>query len=151
MRPARYMSLKPEGMIIRDYRTEDFLHIETLWKKTGIYAQERGDTPGAIERCNMQGGKFLVMEDPSTGNIVGTSWMTYDGRRIHLHHFTILPSHQGKGLGKKLARESLKVARQRSCPVKLEVHDENIPAIRLYKKLGFVTFEDYHVYMLLEP
>jgi hypothetical protein len=145
------MSLKPEGMIIRDYRAEDFPHVEKLWKETGIYAQERGDTPEAIERCNMQGGKLLVMEDPSNEKIVGTSWLTYDGRRIHLHHFAIRPSHQRKGLGKKLARESLKVARKKSCPVKLEVHDENIPAIRLYNKLGFDPFENYHVYMLLEP
>lgn len=138
-------------MIIRNYRAEDFTHIEKLWKETGIYILERGDTPEVIERCNDLGGEFLVMEEPSTGHIVGTSWMSYDGRRIHLHHFAILPSHQGKGLGRKLAVESLKHARKRSCPVKLEVHDENRIASHLYRSLGFVAFEDYHVYMILEP
>ena len=91
------------------------------------------------------------MEEPAGGQIVGTSWMTYDGRRLHLHHFAIRPSHQGKGLGKTLALESLEHARERSCPVKLEVHDENRVAVHLYKSLGFVAFEDYHVYMILEP
>jgi ribosomal protein S18 acetylase RimI-like enzyme len=138
-------------MIIRKYRAGDFPLIEQLWKVTGIYAQERGDTPESINRCNELGGAFLVMEEPGTGNVVGTSWMTYDGRRIHLHHFAISPSHQGKGLGKKLAGESLKHARERSCPVKLEVHDMNRAAIHLYKSFGFVPFENYHVYMNLNP
>lgn len=145
------MSLKPDQMTIRNYREGDFPTIENLWKDTGIYIRERGDTPEVIDRCNSLGGEFLVMKENSTGHIVGTSWMTYDGRRIHLHHFAIRPSHQGKGWGKILALESLQHARKRSCPVKLEVHDENRIAIHLYKSLGFVAFEDYHVYMILEP
>lgn len=138
-------------MVIRQYREGDYPQIKQLWKDTGIYKAERGDTPEVIRRCIEQGGEFLVMEEPSGGRIVGTSWMTYDGRRLHLHHFAIRPSHQGKGLGKTLALESLKHARKRSCPVKLEVHDENRVAVHLYKSLGFAAFEDYHVYMILEP
>ncbi|HER07917.1 MAG TPA: GNAT family N-acetyltransferase [Bacteroides sp.] len=138
-------------MVIRQYREGDYPHIRQLWEDTGIYRADRGDTPAVIRRCNDQGGAFLVMEEQPGGRIVGTSWMTYDGRRLHLHHFAIRPSHQGKGLGKILALESLKHARKKSCPVKLEVHDENKVAIHLYESLGFVAFENYHVYMILEP
>ncbi len=138
-------------MIIRDYEHTDFDEVEGLWKETGIYHVERGDTREIIERCNRLGGRFLVMEDEATGRVAGTSWMSWDGRRIHLHHFAIRPSLQGKGLGRRLALESLRFARQRGCPVKLEVHRENIPAIRLYRRLGFEPFEDYDVYMILDP
>ena len=31
--------------------------------------------------------------------------MTWDGRRIYLHHFGILPEYQRKGLGRKLAED----------------------------------------------
>ncbi len=138
-------------MIIRDYRPSDFSQVETLWKETGIYTVERGDTDEIIHRCNYHGGKFLVMEEDSTGLIAGTSWMTYDGRRIHLHHFAIRPSLQAKGLGRILALESLKFSHELDCPVKLEVHQENLPAINLYKSLGFNIFEDYDVFMILDP
>lgn len=138
-------------MIIRDYRSSDFSQVESLWKETGIYTMERGDTDEIIHRCNALGGKFLVMEDDTTGLLIGTSWMTYDGRRIHLHHFAIRPLFQRKGLGRTLALESLKFAATQACPLKLEVHQENLPAIKLYKSLGFFTFEDYDVLMILDP
>ena len=90
--------------------------VEALWKETGIYTMERGDTDEIIQQCNALGGKFLVMEDPIQNGIIGTSWMTFDGRRIHLHHFAIKPSYQGKGLGRNLALESLEFARETRLP-----------------------------------
>jgi ribosomal protein S18 acetylase RimI-like enzyme len=77
--------------------------------------------------------------------------MTYDGRRIHLHHFAISTEMQGKGWGRTLAIESLKFAVQVGCPVKLEVHRDNRRALQLYFSLGFREFEDYGVYMFLNP
>jgi ribosomal protein S18 acetylase RimI-like enzyme len=102
-------------MHIREYRDKDFSKVEQLWKETGIYTLERGDTAGIIRKCNEQGGKFLVMEDPASGTIVGTSWMTWDGRRIFLHHFSIDPTLQGRGLGRRLALKSLEFAREKAC------------------------------------
>ena len=138
-------------MVIRSYRRDDFPQVEKLWKATGIYTVERGDTGEIILLCNRSGGKFLVMEDPATGQITGTSWMTWDGRRVFLHHFAILPSFRGQGLGRTLALKSLEFAKQVDCPMKLEVHRDNTPAVDLYRSLGFEVFEDYDVYMILDP
>ena len=138
-------------MIIRDYCPEDFPRVIQLWKETGIYSEQRVDTAASILRCNSLGGKFLILEDPHTGTLNGTSWMTFDGRRVHLHHFTIRPGIQGRGWGKTLALKSLQVALEYGCPVKLEVHRENQRAIRLYKKLGFKQFQGYHVYLNNNP
>ena len=135
-------------MLIRDYQPGDFPQIEALWKETGIYTVERGDTPESIERCKLMGGRFLVMEDPGTGDIVATSWLTVDGRRIFLHHFAVLPSCQNQGLGRMLALKSLEIAREEGYPVKLEVHAENRPAVHLYESLGFKLFEGYNVYII---
>ena len=137
-------------MTIRNYRPTDFPEVEKLWKETGIYTLERGDTAEIIKQCNDLGGQFLVMETPDNSQVIGSSWMTFDGRRIHLHHFAILPSYQGLGLGRKLALKSLEFAREKQFPLKLEVHCNNTAAINLYKSLGFVVFEDYDVYMILD-
>jgi ribosomal protein S18 acetylase RimI-like enzyme len=134
-------------MIIRDFRKGDYGKILELWKVTGIHDPGRGDSEAAIIRCNKLGGRFLIMEDSETGIMAGTSWMTYDGRRIHLHHFAIRPELQGKGLGRLLAAESMRFANEKNCPVKLEVHRDNMPALRLYEKSGFHVFRDYLILM----
>jgi len=126
----------------------DFPQVEALWKECGIYSSERGDTSEIIDRCNSQGGKLLVMEDPETGRIIATSWLTWDGRRVLLHHFAVRPSYQKQGCGRSLALKSLEFAREKGSPVKLEVSPLNLPAIQLYQSLGFELLGDYDVYML---
>lgn len=138
-------------MLIRDYQTKDYPEIEKLWKLTGIYTFERGDGAEIIERCNKAGGKFLVIEDGKTGMITGTSWLSCDGRRVFLHHFSIHPDFQGKGYGRSLALKSIDFARSINLPLKLEVHRENTNAVNLYKSLGFESFDGYEVWMLRNP
>jgi len=135
-------------MIIRDYRPGDFPQIEALWKETGVYRSERGDSPEVIQQCNAHGGKFLVLEDETNNTIIGTSWLTWDGRRLMIQYFAVLPSQQGLGYGRKLAIESMAYARNNRASIKLEVHHDNIPAIELYRSLGFKILEAYEVYLV---
>jgi ribosomal protein S18 acetylase RimI-like enzyme len=137
-------------MVIRNYRPRDFPQLMDLWKETGIYTVERGDTEKIILRTIDRGGRLLVMEDPS-GKVRGSSWMTWDGRRVFLHHFAIGPEIQGQGFGRRLALASLDFAATLKAPMKLEVHRENTPAVNLYRSLGFQIFEDYDTYMILDP
>ena len=109
---------------------------------------ERGDTAETILNCTAQGGHFIVMELPEKQKIIGTSWLTWDGRRIFLHHFCIHPGYRKQGLGELLGYESMKFARKKNAQVKLEVHKENLAAKKLYKKLGFFAFEDYDIFMI---
>jgi len=135
-------------MIIREFRQEDFTEVESLWKETGVFRPERGDTPETILRCNRQGGKFLVMEEEAEHRIIGTSWLTWDGRRVFMQYFTVHPSVQGLGYGRELALASMSFARTKKAPIKLEVHRDNFPAVRLYRSMGFKILEGYEVYMV---
>lgn len=134
-----------------DFEREDFPVIYEIWKETGLAAPERGDDADTILRCNSLGGKFINMRLKGTAEIIGTSWMTYDGRRIFLHHFCIKPEYQGKGLGYLLGKESFRFIKKNGSQVKLEVHKGNIKAKRLYEKLGFFAFRDYDIYMIRKP
>jgi len=136
--------------LIRDYRESDYASLLKLWNKTELAKPERKDDAGVIKRCNDMGGCLLVLENAATGELIGSSWMTWDGRRIYLHHFGIHPDWQNLGLGTKLAEASLEWISQTGQQVKMEVHKENKAAIRLYKKLGFFAFEDYDLYMIRE-
>lgn len=92
---------------------------------------------------------MLVMYDPdNTGRITGTSWLTFDGRRLHLHHFGIAPAYQGRKLSALLLRESLRVVKEKGYQVKLEVHRTNETAVSIYKKAGFEYLGDYDIYII---
>ena len=136
-----------ENIVIRDYRAEDYPAITDLWLKTGLGGAHRGDNQKIIEKSIKMGGKLLVAESDD-GKILATSWITFDGRRIHLHHFGVMPSFQKRGIGRKLAIESINFAKKKGFQMKLEVHKTNNEAIQLYSKLGFSYLGDYLVYII---
>jgi [ribosomal protein S18]-alanine N-acetyltransferase len=136
-----------KGIAIRDYCPEDYSDILTLWSLTGIDGAQRGDNQEIIEHSIKLGGKLIVAE-LSKKQIVGTSWITFDGRRLHLHHFGVHPEYQRKGIGTLLTRETLSFAKAKGFQIKLEVHQTNLPAIALYKKHGFTYLGDYDVYII---
>ncbi|MBS1231969.1 MAG: ypeA [Bacteroidetes bacterium] len=136
-------------MIIREYHKGDFTGIMNLWIATGLSRPERGDDEATVERSIEMGGRMLVMcpESPAE-EIIGTSWMTFDGRRLHLHHFGIDPSFQRRGLARELLRESLRFVKEKGYQVKIEVHRSNAVAVELYRKAGFEFLGDYDVYII---
>jgi len=141
-------SLTSNDYAIRDYRESDYPQIEKLWQATEMDNPVRGDNRETIERTLRLGGKLLIMESVSSKQVIGTSWMTCDGRRTVLHHFGILPEYQGKGLSKILMKESFKFCKKVGLQVKLEVHTQNLHAVSLYTKFGFKHLTGYNVYII---
>lgn len=135
---------------IRDYRIEDYFKIIPLWESLDLERPERGDNQEIIENTIKGGGKLIILEDIKTGEIIGTSWITNDQRRLYLHHFGIKTALQGKGLSKPLLEESLKFAKACGLQIKIEVHKTNTVALELYKKYSFKYLGDYEVYIIRE-
>lgn len=137
-----------ERIQIRDYRSSDYEQIMELWNITGLGGRGRGDDQKIIEDSLELGGKLIVAEDTVNHRIIGTSWMTFDGRRIHLHHIGVLPEYRNLGYGKLLTKHSLLYAREKGNQIKLEVREDNTRAIDIYKKLGFKRLGDYDIYIV---
>lgn len=140
--------MKSKDLVIRDYRDADFPEIDQLWTDTGMGGAARADDGDAIRRTLSQGGRLFVLEETRSKKIIGTSWLTRDGRRIYLHHFCISPAHQGNGFARSLLDASLQFAESTGLQIKLEVHKSNEKAIRLYQKAGFKYLGDYLVYII---
>ncbi|MFH2094458.1 MAG: GNAT family N-acetyltransferase [Bacteroidota bacterium] len=138
----------PEHLNIRDYTTDDYGQVIRLWSDTGMGGTQRGDNKWVIDRTLQNGGKLIILEENTTGKVIGTSWLTNDHRRLYLHHFGILPEYQGKGYSHLLAEASVAYAEFTGLQIKLEVHSENIKAISLYEKHGFKYLGDYLVYII---
>lgn len=132
---------------IRSYRSEDFDQIMSLWVATGLGNPQRGDNQQIVEHSISLGGELLVAVTPSD-EVVGTSWITFDGRRLHMHHCGVLPKFQRMGIGDLLTHESLRFAKQKGYQIKLEVHQTNAAAIALYQKHSFQFLGDYDVYIV---
>ncbi len=140
--------MKDLDPIIRDYREDDFPAVDRLWNDTGMGGAVRGDNRESIRRTLAHGGRLLVLAEPATGEVIGTSWLTEDGRRTYLHHFAIRPDRQGRGHARQLLDASLGLAREKGLQVKLEVHRNNTRASAMYQKAGFTRLGDYDVYII---
>ncbi len=134
--------------IVRDFRDEDYEQVMEVWIKTGLTRPERGDDLQVIHSTLQRGGRLFVLEDTMVHKVIGTSWITNDGRRLHLQYFGILPQYQGMGLSHLLIRASLSFAHQQGIQIKLEVHKDNIIAKNLYVKWGFKHLGPYEIYIL---
>jgi ribosomal protein S18 acetylase RimI-like enzyme len=133
---------------VREYLSGDFNTINQLWKDTDMGGSMRGDNEETIERTIKAGGKLFVLENPLSHEIIGTSWLSHDQRRIYIHHFGIKPAFQGKGYAHLLMKASMDFAQSTGMQIKLEVHKDNIKAVQLYKKWGFNYLGDYDVYII---
>ncbi len=133
---------------IEDYKKGDFEEIIRMWESLGLGNKVRGDDEKVILKTLELGGKFYTLKEKQTNEIIGTSWITTDGRRLFLHHFGIRKDFQGKELSHFLLDKTLEFAKGRNMQIKLEVHKKNIIAQNLYKKTGFKYLGDYLVYII---
>ena len=136
------------GFFVRDYWAADYPHVADIWERTGISTPGRGDSAEVIENTLRRNGRLLVLVDRASDKVVGTSWLTNDGRRLYLHHFAIDPKYQGGGFSKPLMRESLKIAKEIGLQIKLEVARDNDRAIHFYEKAGFKPLGDYDIMII---
>lgn len=136
-------------ILLRDYVDDDYPALMDLWESANLSNKARGDDKEIIGATLQYGGRLIVLlyED----RLIGSSWITNDGRRLYLHHFGIHPDFQGKGLAHLLTKASLEYAIKLKMQIKLEVHRTNDSAIALYKKYGFHYLGDYDVYIIRDP
>ena len=153
-RPETLKLCNPETLpmlpdfFIRNYTDSDFPEMIRLWESLGLGGAHRGDDEKIISRTIKMGGQLLLMIENDSNAIIGTSWLTVDGRRTYLHHFGIHADYQGKRLANALLGESLKLAKSYGMQIKLEVHKDNTKALGLYTKAGFSYLGDYLVFII---
>lgn len=86
--------------------------------------------------CLQVGYSCWVCEE--AGTLLGYGVMSSGAGEAHLLNLCIRPSAQGRGLGRRMLRHLMGVARaHRADTLLLEVRPSNIPAWRLYHSMGF--------------
>ena len=89
---------------------------------------------------------WLVIEQ--AGQDIGRLYIERSPSEHCIIDIALLPEHRGKGIGTALLRDLMDEAAAAARDVSLHV-DKSNPAMRLYRRLGFVTEEDKGVYDLM--
>jgi len=80
------------------------------------------------------------------------NYSTFVGKPgIYLEDLFVQPEMRGKGIGKKLFLEIVKIAKARKCGrIEWSVLNWNTPAIDFYKSMGAISMDEWTVYRLTE-
>ncbi|MET1052571.1 MAG: mycothiol synthase [Mycetocola sp.] len=83
-------------------------------------------------------GDFLVARDDD-GNMIGYNWLKIDGD--HGEIYVVGVGEPGRGLGRALMLAGLDRMRERGVSTaSLYVEEDNVPAVNLYRSLGFTDY-----------
>jgi ribosomal-protein-alanine N-acetyltransferase len=117
---------------LRPMREDDLVAVHAVEER----AYEFPWTLGIFRDCLRSDYPAWVLEEG--GVVVGYVMMSVAAGEAHILNVCIAPEHQGRGLGRKLVRAILHVARGRAAErVFLEVRPSNVGAIALYHDEGF--------------
>lgn len=121
-------------MLVRDFELADINEILEILKLNNQYGFPEVDGPEAMKRVKAcKAAVFLVCE--IEGKIVGVIRGNYDGSRAIIHQLSVHPTHQRRGIGTTLVKESVRRFQQMGAPtVSATVKEESLP---FWEKIGF--------------
>lgn len=92
------------------------------------------------DRLAVAGGEsYFLAEERATPCAFGQHWVLVPGA-VHLGRIIVAPAARGRGIGRMLCEQLIEQAIQRAGAniVTLRVYDDNLAAVKLYSRLGFV-------------
>lgn len=135
-----------ENISIRTGTRDDLPQVLALIKELAEYERAPQEVDNTVERMEQDGFgpekvfDFLVAE--MGGRIVGLalyywSYSTWKGKCMYLEDLVVTESHRRYGLGRKLFRELIQIAKAKDVRrLSWQVLEWNEPAINFYKGIG---------------
>ena len=84
------------------------------------------------------------------GEPAGRIWIERNDEEIRILDIALLPSYRGLGLGSELFRRCIAEAERAGLPLRDSVAKNNVHAMRLYERLGFVVVGEAPTHFFLE-
>lgn len=146
LRPA-----KPEDreFLFRVYaasRAEELARVPWSPAEVEAFLRQQFDLQDSAYRQDYPTAAFEVIE--FAGQPAGRLYLERSATDLHLIDIALLPEHRGRGIGTGLIHTILAEAADRRLPIRLYVEQDN-PARRLYKRLGFTEVEEHGPYLRL--
>ena len=134
-------------MIIRKAKKEDIEEIHKLDKESVKYHRKfdkdfftisekwwKIKKDSQLKAISSRKDIVLVAFDDK---VVGYIWGYFEREVGKLQELIVISRCRGKGLGKKLISEALKLLKKKCAVVNIEVYVDNEPTVKVYEKLGF--------------
>lgn len=148
-------------LIIRKAEAKDVPQIFTFIKELAEYEKLSSEvtTTEEILKESLFGNKTYAEvliaeyeEEPAGHAIFFHNFSTFVGRPgIYLEDIYVRPHLRGKGIGKALLLQLIKIAKERNCGrVEWSVLDWNKSAIDFYKSMGAVPMDEWTVFRMTE-
>ena len=116
--------------LMKEKDVDEVLHISNLslkesWSRESLLK----------EITNPLAKYFLIKDDKNILGFAGV-WIIFD--EGHITNVAIPPEYRGKEFGKYLMNSLIEGCKSQKCnSITLEVRESNLPALKLYEKLGF--------------
>jgi mycothiol synthase len=147
----------PEAYAVRTFERD---RDEEEWLRINAAAFAGHPEQGSLTRSDLEqrlaqpwfdpDGFILVVERADPDRVVAFHWTKVDppqGPVGEVYVVGVSPDHQGEGLGRAVTILGLDLLRSRGLrDVILYVDEENIPAVRTYRTLGFESLEVHRQY-----
>ena len=137
-------------MLIREMTLEDIPQAAAIEKQCFSQPWSEKSFQDSLAR---EDTLFLVCEEQNSGNhsrITGYIGMYISFEEADITNVAVSPSHRQKGCGNALVASAIQKAKEKQIErIFLEVRISNVPAISLYKKMGFEnlgTRKDFYDY-----
>lgn len=153
--------MNTEKLVIRRAEKSDIPGILMMIKELAEYEKllhEVVTTEDQLEKVIFGEQKFVeVLIAELDGTLAGQTiffqnFSTFLGRPgLYIEDLYVRPELRGKGIGKALLNEVIKLAKQRNCGrVEWVVLDWNQPAIDFYKSIGAKSLDEWTIFRLTE-
>lgn len=140
----------PEGVTLRTYSPADAEAVVAVNARAFAHHPEQGAMDLAdLERRMSAGwfdpeGLFIAERD---GRVIGFHWTKIEGGTGEVYVVGIDPDAQGGGLGTALTARGLRHMYDQGVPVvDLYVEGDNVPALKVYRNLGFTDWKKDTLY-----
>jgi len=136
------------SFIVREIEEEDFSKgfFETLSNLSEV-GEIKNETSLAIKILNKinkdKNYKIIIAEDKENHNIIGTATLLIEqkfihngGKAGHIEDVVTRKGYEGKGVGREIIKELIKIAKENGCYKVILDCDEKV--IKFYEKIGFI-------------
>ncbi len=144
MRASR-LAKSSHGAHIRRGKPAD---LDALWElENRVFATDRMSRRSL--RRLLASPSAVAMVARADGAIMGVAIVLFraNSRVARLYSLAVGPKYTGRGIASALLATAEKIARWRKCrSLRLEVHERNHSAIKVYRRAGYHEFGRYHHY-----
>ncbi|WP_199613818.1 GNAT family N-acetyltransferase [Paenibacillus alkalitolerans] len=131
-----------DGIVLRQATLEDY----EMRVRLSVTAFGMDEEDARAMECKVYGDNTDILMIEVNEGTVGKIRVSREERQAWIYGFSILPEHQGKGIGRKVLSRVIQEQHSAGYSVHLEVETKNDHALGLYESVGFkvVHAQDYY-------